>query len=557
MSIQRFAVALLLLFPTAASASPGAPDPEFGTAGVAPVTGIVGTLKDAREIVLAPDGKLLLGIAADSGGYVVRLNPDGSPDTSYGGGDARAEVPGVRAVYDIVLRADGRVVGTGASVTDGVANTAVFRLTAAGAPDPTFDGDGVAGIKSSPQEVPVALVLDATNRPVVAVTGSDGSKQDALVYRLKPDGGSGAMNGALDPTFDTDGVAGVDNGGRERATDIALDAGGRMLVSAVAEASTGALVYRLKADGGAGQLNGALDPSFDGDGVVGLDGGGNEYAHAVAVDQSGRILVGGYIFPDNGPHGRVWRLGAGGALDGTFAGTGVAKLSIEVNSLALDPTGRIIVGGNTDGTPTAAAAHRLTPSGAADTSFGVGGTARLPDQTSGYGIALQTDGKVVSAGRAQGEPAAFRLLGDPAPEPGATPTPTATASATPTVTPTGGGGGGGTSTDTDTDSGKGEAQGFGDRARVTLRPLTRRGVVRVALTNFNPFAVRGRLSGGRVRARKVGVAAEDSAVVRVRLRAGARRRLKRTGRLRVKLSAVVRDPAGATRIVRASVVLRR
>jgi hypothetical protein len=69
------------------------------------------------------------------------------------------------------------------------------------------------------------------------------------------------------------------------------------------------------------------------------------------------------------------------------------------------------------------------------------------------------------------------------------------------------------------------------------------------VTNRNSFEVTGSVRLGR-RSSRVRLVAAGRAVVKLRLTPKLRRRLVRRRRLSLRLSAVVRDPAGNTRTVR-------
>lgn len=108
---------------------------------------------------------------------------------------------------------------------------------------------------------------------------------------------------------------------------------------------------------------------------------------------------------------------------------------------------------------------------------------------------------------------------------------------------------------------------FGASTEVTVRAASRipvRGPVAVVVTNRNPFAVTGRLAGLTLRRLSVGGArkryvALRAKTVNVRARASQRLRLalpralhaplRRGGRIALRLSVSVRDPAGTRRVV--------
>ena len=66
---------------------------------------------------------------------------------------------------------------------------------------------------------------------VVAGLASNGTGGDAAVWRLKPDGGDGSLNGALDTTFDTDGVATFDSSDEDHATAVAVQPDGNIVAA--------------------------------------------------------------------------------------------------------------------------------------------------------------------------------------------------------------------------------------------------------------------------------------------------------------------------------------
>ena len=135
---------------------------------------------------------------------------------------------------------------------------------------------------------------------------------------------------------------------------------------------------------------------------------------------------------------------------------------------------------------------------------------------------------------------------------------TATGAQTVTVTPAGGGG---------------ALPGFGARTLVTLRLAARRipakGPLKVRVANGNGFVVTGRLSGQTTkpvsvsRKRRItlkagafSVGAKAKETVKLRLPRALRRLLKRKGKLSLRLTATVKDPAGNIRTVKKKVAPR-
>ena len=141
--------------------------------------------------------------------------------------------------------------------------------------------------------------------------------------------------------------------------------------------------------------NGALDPSF----AVGM--GPSGWVRTLAVQPDGRILVGGE-FPvfDSASVNNMVRLEPNGARDVTFGAGGVNGYA--VNTLLLQPDGRILVGGDfylADGVSRSSLA-RFNADGTLDVSFvppvlnagTVGNSGRI------HSLALQANGWIVVAG---------------------------------------------------------------------------------------------------------------------------------------------------------------
>ena len=97
---------------------------------------------------------------------------------------------------------------------------------------------------------------------------------------------------------------------------------------------------------------------------------------------------------------------------------------------------------------------------------------------------------------------------------------------------------------------------------VAARRIRGSGRIKVVIRNANGFEVSGRLSAqARKRASasrtwRFVVDAKSKKTVSLRLSKAQRRMLKREGKLSLRLTATVKDPAGGTRTVRKTVSLR-
>jgi uncharacterized delta-60 repeat protein len=223
-----------------------------------------------------------------------------------------------------------------------------------------------------------------------------------IVSRLNTDG-------TLDPSFGVGGIAVLANFTPTLDTEwpyaIAVQSDGKIVVAGWAGGTSTPSVYlagvvRLTASG-------SPDPTFGSGGTVIVDFGGRIIT-AMKLQADGRIL----LAADGGSTLSVARLNTNGAVDATFGSNGFREVSFvrnemrsSVSSLALQSTGKIIVGGTTTNGVSGGADFalcRLTTAGAVDTTFGNKGVITVDflgyeDQVKSISVAL--DDSIVAAGR--------------------------------------------------------------------------------------------------------------------------------------------------------------
>ena len=178
---------------------------------------------------------------------------------------------------------------------------------------------------------------------------------------------------------------------------MALQADGKILIGGQFNSYDGTPRFRLARL----NANGTLDPTFFGpvpDDVV----------RSIVVQPDEKILIGGDFFLVNGfSRNRVARLNSDGSLDFSF--NPAAGLNAGVTSLALQPDGKIVVGGGfiIFGTATNTRIVRLESSGAMDATFNPAlGISLVPRQ-----VLLQSDGKILVAGEFIGNDTPFGKRG--------------------------------------------------------------------------------------------------------------------------------------------------
>jgi uncharacterized delta-60 repeat protein len=202
-----------------------------------------------------------------------------------------------------------------------------------------------------------------------------------------------ALPGDLDGSFGTGGKVTTDFG-----------------AAATAHAVAPALEGKIVAAGGAGGdfalarylPNGTPDPTLDSDGKLTTDFGGADVANGVVVQPNGKIVAVGGSDGDFA----LMRYRGGGKFDGSFGHQGEVTTDFGGTDVATAvvrlPDGRFVVVG---GTGQDFAVARYTFKGDLDTTFGTLG--RVITDFGGddraEAVALQSDGKIVVAGRSDGD----------------------------------------------------------------------------------------------------------------------------------------------------------
>ncbi len=305
----------------------GSVDPDFN-----PGSGANDTV---RVLARQADGRLLVGgaftaFAGTPAGRIVRLNTDGSVDTSFVAGTGAND-----AVLEIVVQPDGRIlVGGQFTSFNGTARNRLVRLNPDGSLDSSFANPGFSAFSVR------SIALQPDGKILVA---------GAFFYSGLP--GVGFKSGLV--RFEADGArdAGFDVGyGAHTATEpnktttvsrVAVLPDGRILVAGFftgfggVSATPRRYVARLSATG-------AVDSSFT-PGPIADSGEGT--VHALLPLPDSTVLIGGDFTQVGGVAAkRVARLRADGSVDAAFA-AGVGH-SASVLDLALRPDGRVLVSGH-------------------------------------------------------------------------------------------------------------------------------------------------------------------------------------------------------------------
>ncbi len=246
-------------------------------------------------------------------------------------------------------------------------------------------------------DVGTAIAVQPDGKIVLAGYAFVGGNDDFAVVCYNPDF-------SLDLSFGTNGIVTTDFfGGQDRAEAIAIQPDGKIVVAGHATNVTRDFaIVRYN-------LDGSLDSAFGILGKATSDITGNhDEIEGVAVDATGRIVVAG--FAQNATLDYVVaRYDATGGLDtagfaapnGYFVSTNALTDDV-ATAVAIQPgDGRIVLGGwANNGANDDFSAARFDTSGALDPTFS-GGTVLVPvgaGQDRAFAMTLQSDGKILLAG---------------------------------------------------------------------------------------------------------------------------------------------------------------
>jgi len=329
----------------------GSPDATFGSGGI--VTTDIGTYAKAWAVVIQADGKIVIagrsGTVFQSDFTLVRYNPNGSLDTSFGtGGIVITSFGGFSQIEDVAIQSDGKIVVTGDAPSFGASTSlSIFtmaRYNTDGSLDATFDGDGVsqavpAGLPVSPAIVPQAIAVQADQKIAVAGFCFDSSLK-FCVSRYN-------SNGLLDDTFDSDGLVMTDFdasfGGF--ANDLSIQPDDKIVAAGQSFSPSGIIPALTRYN-----PNGSLDTSFDSDGRVTMPNSVQFEPEALALQSNGKLVIVGRDFIFSGSAIAVARFNSDGSVDQTFGSGGIVTTSAGTGSsaasaVAVQTDGRIVAGG--------------------------------------------------------------------------------------------------------------------------------------------------------------------------------------------------------------------
>ena len=374
-------------------------DSTFGSSGVV-TTKFNGLPSSTRDIVLQPDGKIVVLGNMQSTKIIARYNINGTPDTSFGtSGITSIDFPSF-FVKKLALQSDGKLIVAGQQ-----RGFAAVRYNSNGTLDTSFGTNGLAALESVNPSTDISYyVEDVAIQPdgkiVMAGSYSIGNHIEFEVVRFNSDGTRDVIN-----SLDWGTLGSQYNYGK--AVTIQPDNKIVMSGDMVSCCDTYQYISLARFDPNVG-----LDRSTFGSGRGAVTARLNYFQHssgALALQPDGRIVLAGTIL------GTDWktpqnlalaRFNSEGSLDTTFGGTGIVVTDFGAEestaNLVIQASGKIIVAGTTSSAGSSDfLLVRYNSDGALDTSFGSNGKL-VTDFGNGAeaatGIVQQQDGKVIVSG---------------------------------------------------------------------------------------------------------------------------------------------------------------
>jgi uncharacterized delta-60 repeat protein len=404
---------LSFAYASPAYASGGDLDPTFGRDGKVR-TDFGHSYDVAYSVAVQADGKIVVAgeTASDRGSpmfAVARYNADGSLDSSFSNnGKRRTDFTEAEDVaFGVAIQDDGKILVAGTAAFDrDTSKFALARYNVDGSPDTTFSGDGkVTTAFTRRGDVGWGAIAIQDDGKIVAV-GDAGVNGDHATFALA----RYRENGSLDPTFGRDGKVRTDfTRYPEDALAVAISDQGKIVVAG----GSGFGQPRERFALARYRPGGSLDPTFGGDGRVTTNlAFGDDVAFGIALQADGKIVAAGGA--SQGEANAKWgltRYNTDGELDSSFSGDGKVISDFTPYDdgayvLRIQANGKLVAAGlaGFDGERGGMfALARYRENGSLDPRFGGDGkvtTDLTKGPDSAYGLAIQSNGRLVVAGQA-------------------------------------------------------------------------------------------------------------------------------------------------------------
>lgn len=299
------------------------------------ITGNYGTGLSAwaQYAEIADNGDVYFAVRSGAKFFVSKVLASGSLDASWGtAGVVEWTTTASNPSLDgVTLRADGTVFVYGSAQIGSSADIVIARLTTAGVLDTTFSTDGFFELDLGQYDSPRSVVFPNGKPMIIAGSSGPGAANTIFLIQLTD-------AGVLDTTFSGDGLVGITHGGLNVGVDAVVPMAGNKLMVAGTGSTTGDSYYLHLTK--VSSLDGSLDTTFDSDGVAKFDALNTVGVGALAIDSSGRIVLAGYMSERSAilrftAAGALDTTFSGDGIDSIDAGTGGFE---GYRALSVDPT---------------------------------------------------------------------------------------------------------------------------------------------------------------------------------------------------------------------------
>lgn len=364
-------------------------------------------------LALQTDGKIVFAGQSTSSltlrdVSVIRLNANGTFDASFDGDGVVQTVLTNQesSARCVIIQSDGKIIIGGSSTqpnTTTRSDPTLIRYNSDGSLDTGFDGDGVKIVEllNNNEDNHFYDIIQQTDGKIVGISNQDGNfgffvRDDFFVTRFNSDG-------SLDNSFDTNSVA--KSQWCEEGTELVLRTDGKIIAvgsqdrPAISTQNHGVCVQRF-------EQNGSVDYGFNAvasNGKATFSNYGFTEVSAVAGLPNGKILVAGWGELGTITEAMLIRLNADGTLDTSFMNEGIylkntltSAQSYYFYDLKTFGDGSFLIAGGSD--ELGGVIIKFTAAGVPDTTFSGDGVVTSASATRFYGLAVQSDGKIIGCG---------------------------------------------------------------------------------------------------------------------------------------------------------------
>ena len=370
--------------------------PNFGVGDGKIIFGIGSGDDAAQSLAVQTDDKILLAGYTYNGSNndfsLVRLNPDGTFDTSFDGDGKVTTAVGLGddKASKVLVQADGKIVVAGSSFNGSNTDFALVRYNSDGSLDSSFGNSGkVTTALGTGNDYALDAAIDMNGKIVVSGNSYNGTDVDVAVVRYN-------TNGFFDTSFSGDGVVVTHVGaGQDDGNSVAIQSDGKIVIGGSSYQGSNYDYALIRYN-----TNGSLDTSFNGTGIRTYNLTGNDFGYGVAIRSSdGRIFLTGSSNVGVDSQLALLNFNSDGSSGGpTFSSTyNYTGWDDSGKSVVIQSDGKILVGGYYHND---FVVIRFASNMSVDSGFGTSGITQisLVGYSYGYGLGTQSNGKILLGG---------------------------------------------------------------------------------------------------------------------------------------------------------------